>query len=261
MSDISALLRKRGVVRASITRLNNRLTEVEEMLDREEAKRHAQRLSTRLNALDSEFKTQHFDIIAAIDESDAETLTAEQATMDKRDDDVDALIVRIETLLATLGTPTVLEERKILSRKLRHLRETLNTTNTAIEDLPSETDDLALIQSHEEELSSLKEQVFLCYNDLSSLEFEEEDELQRLYSEIKQIQFDCCHKIKKLLNPCDTAHNTAAPSSSTEAKGLKVLKLEAPTFDGNILNWTHFWEQFTISIDSNSSLTDAERFV
>ena len=36
MSDISALRRKRGVVRASITRLNNRLTEVEEMLDRED---------------------------------------------------------------------------------------------------------------------------------------------------------------------------------------------------------------------------------
>ena len=109
MSDISALRRKRGVVRASITRLNNRLTEVEEMLDREEAKRHAQRLSTRLNTLDGEFKTQHFDIIAAINESDADTLTAEQATMDKHDDDVDALTVRIETLLATLGTPTVLE--------------------------------------------------------------------------------------------------------------------------------------------------------
>ena len=28
-----------------------------------------------------------------------------------------------------------------------------------------------------------------------------------------------------------------------------------------ILNWTHFWEQFVISIDSKSDLTDAEKFV
>ena len=51
------------------------------------------------------------------------------------------------------------------------------------------------------------------------------------------------------------------PPSAIEAKGLKVPKLEAPTFDGDILNWTHFWEQFSISIDQQTSLSDAEKFV
>ena len=53
----------------------------------------------------------------------------------------------------------------------------------------------------------------------------------------------------------------APTSSGSKSKGLKISKLEAPSFDGNILNWTHFWEQFTISIDKHSSLTDAEKFV
>ena len=37
--------------------------------------------------------------------------------------------------------------------------------------------------------------------------------------------------------------------------------MEAPSFDGDILNWTHFWEQFSISIDEHANLSDAEKFV
>ena len=37
--------------------------------------------------------------------------------------------------------------------------------------------------------------------------------------------------------------------------------MEAPTFNGDIPNWTHFWEQFSISIDKHANLSDAEKFV
>ena len=47
----------------------------------------------------------------------------------------------------------------------------------------------------------------------------------------------------------------------TNDKGLKVPKLEAPAFDGDLLNWNSFWEQFSISIDERTSLSDAEKFV
>ena len=50
-------------------------------------------------------------------------------------------------------------------------------------------------------------------------------------------------------------------AAATEAKGLKVPKLEAPTFDGNILNCTHFWEQFSTSTESKSNVSDAEKCV
>ena len=46
----------------SITKLDSRLAELEGLLDREEAVRHAKRLSTRLNSLDGEFKTHHYEI-------------------------------------------------------------------------------------------------------------------------------------------------------------------------------------------------------
>ena len=203
--------------------------------------------------MNGDFKTHHFDVIAAIDEKDDDAHAAEQAVIDKYDEEVDALTVQLQTLLTVLTSPDVSEEQLLL-RRLRHIKETLDSTTEAIDGLPSDSDDPALIQAYEEELSSLKEQITLCYNDLCGhYELGEKDELLDLYSEIKKIQFDCCHKVKKMLHP----RNTAA----TEAKALKVPKLEAPTFDGNILNWTHFWEQFSISIDSKSNLSDAEKFV
>ena len=53
--DIVSIKKRRGVVHASITTLDSRLTELEEMPDQESANCHAQCLSIRLSALDSEF--------------------------------------------------------------------------------------------------------------------------------------------------------------------------------------------------------------
>ena len=74
------------------------------------------------------------------------------------------------------------------------------------------------------------------------LELLEDHDLCIKLSELKTLHFYCCHSIKKILN---TISSSTSPSSTSRiAKGLKILKLEAPTFDGDILNWAHFCEQF-----------------
>ena len=111
MSTIATLHKKRGVVPVSITKLSNKLTDTDELADWDEALRHAQRLSTRLNTLDGDFKTHHFDV-AAIDEKDNEAHAAEQAVIDKHEKEVDALTVWLELYWqyslpqATIETPT-----------------------------------------------------------------------------------------------------------------------------------------------------------
>ena len=50
-------------------------------------------------------------------------------------------------------------------------------------------------------------------------------------------------------------------SSATMATGVKLPKIDVPTFDGNILNWQTFWEQFSIAIHERSSLSDTEKLV
>ena len=46
-------------------------------------------------------------------------------------------------------------------------------------------------------------------------------------------------------------------SSDTSGKGVKLPKIDVPTFDGNILNWQSFWEQFSVSIHDRDSLLNS----
>lgn len=61
--------------------------------------------------------------------------------------------------------------------------------------------------------------------------------------------FECRLQAKRKLNDHAESSPISSIASTEAAKGLKVPKLEAPSFDGSVLNWTNFWEQFTVSID------------
>ena len=46
-----------------------------------------------------------------------------------------------------------------------------------------------------------------------------------------------------------------------EAKGVKLLKPDVPTYSGSILNWRSFWEHFTISVHDRLNLSNSEKLV
>ena len=89
-----------------------------------------------------------------------------------------------------------------------------------------------------------------------SVDHEDTREFDELLDRLEQTRFDLSLKIRKLLRPVATA---TAPTLVDALKPVKLPKLDVPTFDGNILNWTTFWEQFDISIHSRSDLATAEK--
>ncbi len=72
--------------------------------------------------------------------------------------------------------------------------------------------------------------------------------------------FDCSHKIKRKFNAHSVDTATAAPSS-TIGGSVRLPKLDVPTFDGNILSWRQFWEQFSVSIHDRRNISVAEKLV
>lgn len=80
----ATLRRRRGVVRASITRLSSRLNDLEGKTDQATTHDITQRTSLKLTKLDSEFKTYHYRLIDLIDDDD--TLEREQAVLDEHDE-------------------------------------------------------------------------------------------------------------------------------------------------------------------------------
>ena len=43
--------------------------------------------------------------------------------------------------------------------------------------------------------------------------------------------------------------------------GIQLPKIEEPTFEGNLLNWRFFWEQFESTIHSKTQLTDSDKLI
>jgi len=79
-------------------------------------------LLTKLQTLDSDFRRIHLELVDLIDEEDTEALDAEQGAIDKLDDDVSSLTVRLQALVepATVTTAPVAPplDRRPLNRKL-----------------------------------------------------------------------------------------------------------------------------------------------
>lgn len=75
------------------------------------------------------------------------------------------------------------------------------------------------------------------------------------YSELQASDFDACYSVKKILS------SLAMPTRNDIAQGLKVPKLEAPTFDVDLLNWTHIWKQFHASFDKRANLSNTEKLL
>ena len=53
----------------------------------------------------------------------------------------------------------------------------------------------------------------------------------------------------------------SSPSATHDSRGVKLPKLKVPTFNGDILNWRSFWEQFCVSVHNRPSLCDSEKLV
>jgi hypothetical protein len=46
--------------------------------------------------------------------------------------------------------------------------------------------------------------------------------------------------VKKLI----IASRPETTTSAVDGRGVKLVKLDVPSLDGNILHWKQFWEQF-----------------
>ena len=107
--------KKRGVVKASITRLNTRLAAVERLPDSE-----VRRLTSRLQALVEEFKVHHCDIIDLLDDDDE--LEREQEVFDNHDDEVAQLTACLEKLVSTCSSSDS-NQPKIATKRVETPRE------------------------------------------------------------------------------------------------------------------------------------------
>ena len=241
-------------MRASITRLGGRLKDLQDTADRPDTPKHAQQLLEKLKSLDGEFRELHYEVIDLIDEGGEDTIEAEQVILDKHDDDVAALTVHLESLLvATVSVPDI---RKPLTRRLSRLQVGLRR----IDDLTEEASvEHSVLMQCQEEVADFKRDLAALYDELISHEIDEGDDLSASHSSTEIELSRLATKIKGSL--AGTPGKTTMTTGSSDTSGVRLPKLEVPTFDGNIIHWKQFWEQFSISVHDRASLSNAEKIV
>ena len=254
-SELSKLRRRRGVAKASITRIESRLTDLEGDPDRPNVRDSARQMLAKLKEHDADFKTIHLTLIDLTD--DDEILITEQSTLDEHDDLVAALTVRIMALADSTTTSTrEVSAREFLVRRCDRLESRLTETVTALTSLTHE--DVCKLQQYQEQALDFKREIAEMSNSLLSLTLEESDTLPPKITSLEKKLFDCSLSLKEL------SRSGTSPSSSLshpDPKGVKLPKLDVPQFSGNILHWTRFWEQFCISVHEPPSLSNTEKFV
>ena len=249
--DITARRRRRGVAKASITKLIDRVLELEHKPKLTNTDRlTAQRLQQRLTDLDGDFKRYHLSIVDVLENDEEQT--REQAVIDDHDNKVTELFTRILrlTMEEEREEEAKLDPRKHLSKRLQHLERNLRTVATAVSSAVEHPRvDRCLLEQYDEQLNGFRLEVFDVTRSILSLDGDV-SELSESEASISKIIFDTSLQIRRSLQ---------MPVSIAPTEGIKLPKIDVPTFNGDIMNWRNFWEQYEVSIHSRTHLSDPEK--
>ena len=103
-----------------------------------------------------------------------------------------------------------------------------------------------------ESIGELKSELVDINRGLSSLESDDAT-LSEWAVTIRNALSDSSLRLKRI------QFDQASSATSSTISGVKLPKLEVPTFDGNLMNWAAFWERFDALIHSRKGVDDAEK--
>ena len=151
---LSLKRKKRGVTRASITKLGYGVQELEDSDILPDTADSARRLTKRLEALSAEFKGHHFDVIELLDDED--DLEKEQEIYDLQDEEINRLSICLEKLISSSSTAD-LGQHKVLLKRLKNTMKGLTNILDNISPFPVDGD-VHTLQQYEEHLGELKKE-------------------------------------------------------------------------------------------------------
>ena len=124
--------------------------------------------------------------------------------------------------------------------------------------------DIYFIKHYDLQLAGHKSELMQIRNALLSAgdEVDVRDQLS-FDTRLESVLFECLHHVRKILRNQRVAGHSPSDATLSEGSGtgVRLSKLDVPTFDGMILNWRQWWEQFCLSIHNRSTLSNAEKLV
>ena len=254
MAMVSSYRRKRGSARGLVTRLSTRIGLLESAKHTSVTIDEVRRITARLQTLTDEFKLHHDSILELVE--DETLLAVEQEILEAHEDTVSNMFTRLDKLAASCNVESD-TKFKLATKRLEYLEKEITTIRASISALPAYGDHTCLLQQQEEKLRELKQDLSATREILLSLDLDEASPLSTSHKRVNDNIFSCSLDLRKLLYSKDVKSHSSGP----DASGVRLPKLDVPTFDGDILHWSTFWEQFVTSVDSHKHLSKAEKLV
>ena len=215
--------KRRGVVRASLTKLRTKLMDLEGDTTIPTHMESARNLADKLETLRQDFKTHQLAIMDRTNEVDA--------LADDNDKQVSELSVCIQCLITLATKSKSLDVARVANRQLTLLQAKLESINTAVHDLDhTEEDIICILEGYRDQVTEGKADLTALESSLLNSDVPTDDPVMRNQARVDKTAFDCQLRIKKRLRAL-----TTTPTKASEATATKLPKLELPTFHGDIL--------------------------
>lgn len=247
--------KRRGVVRTSLTKLSTKLTELEANSRDPTILENARSLAEKLRTLQQEFKTHQLAIIDHTDEE--EGLEEEQRSLDDNDDLVSELHIRLQRLINSATSSRTPDTVSVATKQLTLLRAKLESIDASTCDLDdAEEDSICALEEYRDQVTEIKTGLSKLRMSLLNSEATPDDPVMQDQARADKAAFDCLLVIKKRLRS-----SISSPATASETTVTKLPKLELPTFNGDILQWKNFWEQFCVSVHDRTKILKEEKLM
>ena len=222
-------------------------------------------MAEKLKLQDQSFKQRHDLVVDALpDDGDLnDAIEREQEVYDEQDEEVSRISRGIQNIIRVCSEPSVVPAFVAAHCSLDSLEEELTRVTGLISGIPrKDPNSIHLVRSYQQKVSDLGVE----FSDtkrkvMSSCTTNEVDKLNNTLSSVSTLLFDIGLELRKLADEVATPRAAASLLVAPTPVGtnVKLVKLETPKFDGEVLHWSTFWEQFKIAIHDRLDLNPAQK--
>ena len=249
--------RLRDLVHNSILKMGERIADLEAKDVWNESHRQAvMRISKMLEGMCVEFKAYHYDIVAGL-ESD-EDATKEQSVFDEHQRKTMEFIDRLGDLLTrsqpSVSAPSSSQDR-LIDRQLELIDASVKGIKRDIEAPGGK--DVHVLTNYMDKIKSLEGKLEGLQMEILSLD-DYGWRLERA-SGVERTLFGLKVALSRLMEETKGELDSKKVVGVPMLSGANLPRIEIPTFDGNILNWRLFWEQFQAAVHDKPHLGEIDK--
>ena len=217
-------------------------------------KQSALRITKLLGDVSIDFKTYHHTIVDQIE--DDEEAKKEQETLERHEIQVMDLIDRLSQLMDIPAPAKPIAGRDLLRKGIDRIEKSYRKMKSEFDEHGLGMDTFTLQTRLEERIEDTKSELQTISKELLSIE--DSSELEERADTLEALLRSLKGDVRRLV----TSKEEKPPlttSGAAEMSSIRLPSIETPSFDGNILSWRLFWEQFDSAIHSKSHLSDSDK--